>query len=152
MELLKPVFCAAALVGLHITIPFQTLLTANETNYFSFLAYFPVLYNELQSIDPEKTDKHKINQEFECFYKNLFTEKSEFQKEDINAYLSQINIPILTEKQSQTCEGPITESELLNALKIMPNNKSPGNVGLTKEFHATFWEEIKIPLCNSITK
>ena len=77
--------------------------------------------------EKEVTDKHKINQELERFYKNLFTEKSEFQKEDINAYLSQINIPILTEELSQTCEGPITESELLNALKSMPNNKSPGN-------------------------
>ena len=34
----------------------------------------------------------------------------------------------------------------------MPNNKSPGNDGLTKEFYKTFLEEIKIPLCNSITK
>ena len=34
----------------------------------------------------------------------------------------------------------------------MPNNKSPENDGLTKEFYETFWEEIKIPLCNSITK
>ena len=34
----------------------------------------------------------------------------------------------------------------------MPNNKSPGNDGLTKEFYETFWEEIKTPLCNSITK
>ena len=67
--------------------------------------------------EKEVTDKNKINQELECFYKTLFTEKSKFQKEDINAYLSQINIPILTEKLSQTCEGPITESELLNALK-----------------------------------
>ena len=25
-----------------------------------------------------KTDKHKIDQELECFYKNPFTEKSEF--------------------------------------------------------------------------
>ena len=93
-----------------------------------------------------------INQELECPYKNLFTKKSEFQKEDINAYLSQINFPILTEEQSQICEGPITESELLNALKSMPNNKSPGNDGLAKEFYETFWEEIKIPLCNNISK
>ena len=85
------------------------------------------------------------------FYKNLFTEKSEFQNEDINAYLSQINILILTKEQSQTCEGPITEYELLNALKSMPNNKSPGNDDLTKEFYETFWEEIKIPLRNIIT-
>ena len=70
--------------------------------------------------EKELTDKNKINQELECFYKNLFTEKLEFQKEDINAYLSQINITILTEEQPQTCECPITESELLNALKSMP--------------------------------
>ena len=82
--------------------------------------------------EKQVTDKHKINQELECFYKNLSTEKSEFQKEDINAYLSQINIPILTEEQSQICEGPLTESELLNALKSMPNNKSSGNDGLKK--------------------
>ena len=74
-----------------------------------------------------------------------FTDKPEFQKEEINAYLSQINIPIHTEEQSQTCEGPLTESELLNA-------QNDGNDGLTKEFYETFWEEIKTPLCNSITK
>ena len=34
----------------------------------------------------------------------------------------------------------------------MPSNKSPGNDGLTKEFYETFWEEIKITLCTSITK
>ena len=33
----------------------------------------------------------------------------------------------------------------------MPNNKSSGNEGLTKEFYET-WEEIKISSCNSITK
>ena len=102
--------------------------------------------------EKEVIDKHKINQELECFYKNLFTENSEFQKEDINAYLGKINISILTEEQSQTCEGPITEPELLNAIKSIPNNKSPGNDGLTNQFYETFWEEIKILLCNSITK
>ena len=40
----------------------------------------------------------------------LFTEKSEFQKEDINTCLSQISFPILTEEQPQTFEAP--ESEL----------------------------------------
>ena len=34
----------------------------------------------------------------------------------------------------------------------MSNNKSPANDGLTKEIYETFWEEIKIPLCNSIMK
>ena len=30
----------------------------------------------------------------------------------------------------------------------MLNDKSPGNEGLTKEFCKTFWEEIKIRLCD----
>ena len=34
----------------------------------------------------------------------------------------------------------------------MLNNKSPGKDGPTKEFYETFWEEIKIPMCDSITK
>ena len=60
--------------------------------------------SELISAVTKVTDKHKINQELVCFYKNLFTEKSEFQNEYINAYLSQINIPILKEEQSKTSE------------------------------------------------
>ena len=28
----------------------------------------------------------------------------------------------------------------------MPNNKSPGNNGLTKEFYGVFWKDLKTPL------
>ena len=111
------------------------------------------LLNQVQTIlcsESEVTDQDKINQELDCFSKNIFTEKSEFQKEDINAYLSQINISLPTEEQSQTCEFPLTKSELVNALIIIPNNESPGNDRLTKEFFKTFWEEMKMHLCNSI--
>ena len=68
------------------------------------------LLNQVQTVpcgEKEVTEKHRINQKLEWFYKNLFIEKSEFQKEDMNADLSQINIPILTEEQSQICEGSI---------------------------------------------
>ena len=58
MTFLKPVFCAVALVGLHIsniiTLPFQALLAANETNYSTLLSAFPILYDELKSVNPER--------------------------------------------------------------------------------------------------
>ena len=33
----------------------------------------------------------------------------------------------------------------------MSNNKLPGNDGSTKELYETFWEDLKKPLCASIT-
>ena len=66
--------------------------------------------------------------------------------------INQISIPVLTWEQPQTWEGPISENELLKALKNMSNNKSPGNDGFTKEFYETFWEDMKKLLCASITK
>ena len=46
-------------------------------------------------------------------------------------------------EQSLECGKFITEKELFEALKSMPNNKSSGNDGLTKEFFKTFWSEVK---------
>ena len=43
-------------------------------------------------------------------------------------------------------KGEITEEELLKALKKNPNNKSPGNDGITKEFYEAFWDDLKTPL------
>ena len=63
-----------------------------------------------------------------------------------------MSLPKLDNQKTLSCEGPITESELLNALKSMSNDKSPGNDGLTKEFYETFWNEIKNPLISSIQR
>ena len=34
----------------------------------------------------------------------------------------------------------------------MPNNKSPGNDGIKKEFYEAFWEELKTLLLLSVNK
>ena len=57
----------------------------------------------------------------------------------IQDYLNRIEISKLTKVQSQKCDGEIAEGELLKALKKMPNDKSPGNDGITKEFYEAFW-------------
>ena len=47
------------------------------------------------------------------------------------------------------------ESNVRNSfiwLKSMKNNKTPGNSGLTKKNHETFWDELKIPLLGSINQ
>ena len=58
---------------------------------------------------------------------------------DINNFLNTVSdFPQLSTEQSLECQKDITEKELLDALKSMPTDKSPGNDGLTKEFFKTF--------------
>ena len=80
------------------------------------------------------------------FYKALFERKINIPNTSIQDYLNRTEIPKLTQDQSQKCEREITEEELLKALKKMPNNKSPGNDGITKEFYEAFWYGLKRPL------
>ena len=104
-----------------------------SSKFFLNLEKQHALLNQVRTphcFEKEVTDKHKINQELECFYKNPFTEKLQFKKKRRKC-LSQVKIPF------QTWEGPITESEVLNALKNMRNNKSPGNDGLTEKLYET---------------
>ena len=63
---------------------------------------------------------------------------------DINNFLNTVSdFPQLSTEQSLECQKDITEKELLDALKSMATDKSPGNHGLTKEFFETFWSEVK---------
>ena len=44
----------------------------------------------------------------------------------------------------------VTKDNSLVALKSIPNNKTTGNDGLSKEFYETFWEDIKEVFINSL--
>ena len=50
MDILKPIFAAISLIGLHITRPFHTLIICTETNYSTLLKAFPLLYKDLTQI------------------------------------------------------------------------------------------------------
>ena len=54
MELLKPIYGAIALLGLHITRPFHTLLNDPSTTYSTLMFSFKRLYKDLTEI-PAKT-------------------------------------------------------------------------------------------------
>ena len=106
-----------------------------------------VTVNEKEIISPED-----INNEIYNFFKNLFTEKILTSKEKVDTFLNKMSLPKLDNQKALSCERPITETKLLNALKSMSNDKSSGNDGLTKEFYETFWNEIKNPLIFSIQR
>ena len=61
----------------------------------------------------------------------------------IEAFLELVTLPKLTNEQTLSCEGIISEDEVFKSLKSMENNKSPGNDGLSKEFYECFRDQVK---------
>ena len=69
---------------------------------------------------------------------------------EIKSFLRHLNIPKLPEDKSKLCEEDLTEKDLYDSLKIIQNDKSPGNDGLTKEFYETFWNALKESFVDSV--
>ena len=84
------------------------------------------------------------------YFKSLFERTDQIDKLDPNTLLLSIALPSVTNDQKVVCVNDLTNKELFDALKGIPNNKSPDNDGLTKEFYETFWDELKGSFINLI--
>ena len=89
------------------------------------------------------TNPYKILEEQKRFYSSLY----ESQFNDINSkisepFLSNLNLPTLSEEQKQSCEGEIPLEELESVLNSFRNNKSPCNDGLPIENYKSCWNLI----------
>ena len=82
----------------------------------------------------EITDPKHIRSELKSFYSNFYKRQSMKTEGECLEYLNSINIPCLTDSDTQSFEGRLTVKECWNALRSMKNNKSPGKDGITKEF------------------
>ena len=71
------------------------------------------------------------------FYRTLYSAQP-CDEQAMNQFLTAA-IPSLSVNARESCEGLITEQELLKAVKSMENNKSPGFDGLTTNFYKHFW-------------
>jgi len=60
----------------------------------------------------------------------------------IDAYLEGINLPKLSEEDSQAIDRPITREEIVETIKGLTNSKSPGSGGYYNEFYKTFVDDI----------
>ena len=93
------------------------------------------------------TNQREIITEIQSFYKNLNIKRQQ-NNSKLNFFDESINK--LSNIDRTKCEGLITESECLNALKCMKNQKKPGSDGITVEFYKIFWNNIKEFYVNSI--
>ena len=77
------------------------------------------------------------------FYEALFKKRGQKTTAEIKDFLNVIDASKLSEDQVKLWENDLTENDLYKSLRSMPNNKSPGSDGLTKEFYETFWDDLK---------
>ena len=112
-----------------------------STNFFLNLEKYRTIQSQIHSVfinQDEITDQDEIDMQIFSFYQSLFSRKVQFQTNKLEAYLENIPLPKLTNEQTLSCEGIISEDEVFKSLKSMENNKSPGNDGLSKEFYECF--------------
>ncbi len=85
----------------------------------------------------------EILKEIAGYYEKLYSSNNIVTKDIIN-YLNNINgLKVLNDKEKKLCDEDITEEELIESVKNMKGNKSPGSDGLTPEFYKYFWSELK---------
>ena len=96
------------------------------------------------------TDKDILNS-CEAFYRNLYSSKIDSPNEKYDhIFFEASTVKKLNQLEQDSCEGPLTKTECLKALKEMDSNKTPGSDGLPAEFYKMFWNDIADFLLGSI--
>ena len=89
-------------------------------------------------------DENEILNHQKLFYKHLYSSNPETNShEAADTFMNGLQIPTISEDLKIQTNNSISESELLSALKDLPNGKSPGIDGLTSEFYKVFWNYLK---------
>lgn len=85
-----------------------------------------------------KSTPSSINEAFVTFYTSLY--KSEFPTDTSNmtTFLSNLDIPNVNLADAENIDKPLEISELIESIKLMQNNKTPGPDGYPSEFYKAF--------------
>ena len=126
-----------------------------ETNSSYFLGlesnnYTRKNINKLQINDVNVTDPKIIMAHVKEYFQTLYGPDQSQMLRDAN-YITKLadDIPKVSEIDRTLCDEELTLEELESTLKLMKENKTPGNDGLTVEFYRKFWPDIKQILMDS---
>ena len=103
--------------------------------------------------DSTITDPFTIMSEQKRFYQDLYSSgNNRTANNDAKSFLSNLNIPKLTEEQKQACEGKILLEECELILETFSSNKAPGNDGIPIEFYRKLWPLISEPFIKCVNE
>ncbi len=96
------------------------------------------------------TEPGEINAEFKTFYSNLYTSEVILDPDILKNFFHDLDLPSLTEEESESLNTPISLEELRKALVNMKRGKSPGWDGIPPELYLAFWDILGSPLFDMI--
>lgn len=80
----------------------------------------------------------------------FYTSQSHGDVSKMESFLSSIDLPCLSEEDRESMEKPFSSAELLDTIKSVPVNKSPGDDGFPSEFYKEFQDLLIPPLMEVI--
>lgn len=89
-----------------------------------------------------ETKLEKIQHCFQEYYKILYSQPQTNDGPQIEAFLSQIHLPKVTEEQNKKLVMKITREEIQLAIGRMKGGKSPGTDGFPTEWYKTMQDQL----------
>ena len=79
-------------------------------------------------------NQKKILNKLANYYENLYFDNEQCDENNCYDFVTELNLPTITEEECKECDKPITSKECLTALSQLSNNKSPGLDRFSIEF------------------
>ena len=100
-------------------------------------------------LNEQVTDRKEILDVTTNFYTKLY-ESKDIPIRNMNTFISHLKPKhILSNEESNTCEGKVSYDECQTVIKHMSKNKSPGLDGLPSEFYQCFWQDFGMLIVES---
>lgn len=95
------------------------------------------------------SDYKLINDTFRKFYAKLYqSEQASNAKTLMEAFFSELDLPIISQDQKSKLNAPISAAELREAIQLLQTGKAPGSDGLGSEFYREFQSILLEPMMN----
>lgn len=95
--------------------------------------------------DQIEIEQEKIQQCFLDYYKTLYSQPHIDNNQDINTFLSELELPTVTEEQNKKLLSTITKEEIQLAIKRLKGGKMAGADGFGPEWYKImqvfFWSQ-----------
>lgn len=126
------------------------VIGGKSTKYLAYKLRKQQKDNTIYKIENPKTNKietklEKIQECFEAFYRNLYSQSSAPEEKDLNIFLNSLDIPSLLDSQIELLLKPITVEEVNASITRLKVGKAVGPDGYNAEWYRNLRLEL-VPL------